>query len=88
MEAKLKDDILKPEFLAATPSHKIIYRVNEGARGYQDVIIEEGCLVLQCKKAHWNTNVYELSNYRLEMITPSTTALPVVIKMSIQNRDE
>jgi hypothetical protein len=87
IEKKCNDYILKYDFVAATPSRRVIFRLSEAAVGYQQILIEEGSLIIQCKKSHWYTNVHEISQYKLELIVPSTTSLPVVIKMSTFQKD-
>ena len=57
-ELKCKDDIMKYDLLAATPSRQIIVRINDDAEGYQQVVIEQQAFIVQFKKDRWYIHHY------------------------------
>ena len=57
-------------FLDALSSHKLIFRINEESEGYQHVLFENGCLVIQCKHDRFWTNISNISSLKIEEIIP------------------
>jgi hypothetical protein len=49
-------------------ANKIIFRINEEAQGYQQVLFENGALVVQCKTDRFWTNLHEISNANIEQL--------------------
>ena len=70
--------------LEATSANKIIFRINQDSQGYQQVLFENGSLVIQCTQDRFWTNVDQISSLKIETILPSE-GLPVVVKKNIRD---
>ncbi len=71
MEKFAKDEFLKEAFLGAFGENKIIFRINDDSEGYQQVLLENGCLVIQCKGDRFWANIDQIRNTKIEEIIPS-----------------
>ena len=71
-EQAAKDVMVKEAFAAALSESKIIFRFNEESEGYQQVLIENGILVIQCKPERFWTNIGNIASLKVETIIPSS----------------
>jgi len=60
--------MVKEAVVAATPANKIVFRINEESTGYQQVLFEDGALVVQCKANRFWTNIGEIPNTNIELL--------------------
>jgi hypothetical protein len=75
--------MLKEAITGAITANKIIFRFHPEAQGYQQLLFENGALVVQCKPDRIWTNINEIANFKIEAVIPSD-GLPLTLKKSIQ----
>jgi hypothetical protein len=57
-------------FIDALSAKKVIFRINGDAEGYQQILFENGALVIQCKSNNLWTNISNISNTKIEELIP------------------
>ena len=72
--------MIKEGLMDATPSNKIIIRINEDSEGYQQVLFENGSLIVQCRSDRFWTNIGDISNVKIEKVMPVTSGNKVHTK--------
>jgi len=85
-EKSCKDDMVKSALLESLSSNSIIFRIHDAAKGYQEVLIENGSLIIQCVPSRFWTNVQDIGNFKIETIIPSSD-IPFIIKKNIRDND-
>ena len=80
----MKDGMIKEAVMDALTNNKIIFRINENSEGYQQLLIENGILVVQCKHDRFWTNIGNITSVKLETIIPSD-GLPMTLKKNIRD---
>ncbi len=86
IERTCKDAFLRDALIAATPANKIVFRIHEEAKGYQHVLFEDGCLIVQCKAERFSTNVHDIASCKIEHALPSS-GLPIALQKNIRDHD-
>lgn len=84
IEKSCKDSMLKEAIAEVTTTNTITFRINEESDGYQQVLFDNGTLVVQCKAERFWTNVGDIANCKIELVIPSSD-LPLVIKKNIRD---
>ncbi len=70
-EKSCKDPMIHEALLDAISERKIAFRINGDAEGYQQVLLEKGILVVQCKRDRFWTNIDAIRNTKIEELIPS-----------------
>ncbi len=83
-EKSCKDAFVKDALVAATSSLTILFRIHEESQGYQQVLIENNMLVVQCKAERIWTNVNDIANFKVETVIPSS-GLPLDVQKNIRD---
>ena len=76
--------MIKEAFNEALSANKIVFRFNENSEGYQQLLIENGVLVVQCKHDRFWTNIGNITSVKVETIIPSS-GLPLTLKKNIRD---
>jgi hypothetical protein len=71
MEKIVKDELIKESFLRVFGENKIVFRINGDAEGYQQLLFENGALVIQCKPNNLWTNIDNIRNSKIEELIPT-----------------
>jgi hypothetical protein len=57
--------------LSVIAENKIKFRINGDAEGYQQILFENGAMVIQCKPTNLWTNIDNIRNAKIEELIPS-----------------
>jgi len=89
IEENCKDDMTKEGLLGSVSANKIIYRLNPKAKGYNEFVIENGALILQCTPENMWCNIYEISSYKLDPILDyDKSKLSLVFRKNMRDYEE
>jgi hypothetical protein len=58
----------KEVLLDKLSANKIVFRVNPEAQGYQQILVEDGVLVIQCQAEKFWTNCGEIANFNFDKL--------------------
>lgn len=75
---------MKEAIIGATHQSTILFRINDEATGYQQLLFEDGIFVIQCRTERFWTNVGDIANFKIETIIPST-GLPFSARKNIKD---
>ena len=76
--------MIKEAFNNALTANKIVFRFNDNSEGYQQLLIENGILVVQCKHDRFWTNIGNITSVKVETIIPSS-GLPLTLQKDIRD---
>jgi len=89
IEDNCKDELTKEELLGAVNKNKLMFRFNPKTNGYQQWVIEDGVLIVQCKATNFWTNVYDVANANFDKLVDwDKSKLPLVSRKDMKKYEE
>jgi len=84
-----EDAMTKEGLIASVSANKLMFRLNPATKGYNDFVIENGVLIMQCKPENFWCNIYDIANFKLDkLLDHDKEAMPLVVRKNLRDNEE